>query len=428
MKIFKFSILLASCLMYHIAYGQYDTLINILPYKKSSREDSLKRTAERIEALQDARFFYERTYLRKQLVFIPIDKKYLTNSQVIIAANIRNSALSDNEKKELSDIFKKNKKFLDEAVKKENKKIAKDNKEIERMIRQQPQIQQGLAKLKETSDYELIFIEKSKVHKTFNDPRENQVDEEFKRYLSESILGIPLSINGYVNSINYSVVDFNDITIPPVVNELVNENVRLGKELIQNPEFRKLVADVSVITKKFPGNDKLWVQTDVDKKIIYLSPYLIRALFIISYYQIIHLQFPENHVRYGNAQNIMRGKGRSGGPVYVIDSSYVGSFLNAFSKNIQFILGHELAHIYLKGKFKGSEEYACDCYSAKNIIDKIGKLNLGLFETMLFNSIQTGETYFWGNFDVQELNRRYILMKNVQDSGTYKENCNRFLK
>src|SRR5205085_11517937 len=57
------------------SFSQISTEISVYPFKQGTRADSLTTTTTRVKALLETRRFFEKTYLRKKLIFVPVDSR-----------------------------------------------------------------------------------------------------------------------------------------------------------------------------------------------------------------------------------------------------------------------------------------------------------------------------------------------------------------
>lgn len=96
------------------------------------------------------------------------------------------------------------------------------------------------------------------------------------------------------------------------------------------------------------------------------------------------------------------------------------------SANFLFVLSHELAHIYINEENIENKdiELTCDCSAVYNHINKIKKLNLGVFESMLFNSLISNESHFWGKIypnRKEQIKKRYEILSKINNRRSFKK-------
>lgn len=404
--------------------AQYSSKISLVPFKNGTREDSLKVTSERISLLIEARRVYELSYMKKDLVFVPIEGVLLNTKPFLLTSNIDKFILP-NHRNEVLKIINRFSHLLKKSIGKTNREIRKRNREIKRDERNNLANQFVIKEIKRKSDFELIlvpielFIEIDK-----KDPRENKIDLVTGKTLEQILLGKPYDLAGYVNSLNYTDIKI-DGAIPTLIKNLLDQNLELSKKLIRNPQSRSLVSNVKLTTQELNVENKFWINI-VDNE-IYFSPFLVRALFNISYYQVELLELAEKENEIGRLPVFLRGKG--GSSMVEINNEYFDKFVNIFSKNIQFIIGHELAHLYTKTAPQETIELACDCNSANNLIMSMGTFDLGIFQKFIVNSIDSNEIGFWGEkINIESLKYRFQVMKKIETSKTIVKECIEFIK
>jgi hypothetical protein len=384
--------------------------IHLLPFIQCSRDDSLEIIAKRIHSLIRVREYYEKTYLSKNLVFIPITSVGYGDRTFYRLNDIKKITTKNSFKENAIKNYRKSKRNLKKSIRKENRSIIKDNFSLFFKIARHPETQDALSKLEKFANYEIIFLTDSLfIDVDEADPRENRINKSLKNYFDQVLLGRPENVEGFVNSINYN--DSNDrLKTPDFVEDLVKENLRVAIELVTTKGLKDSLKNVTITTTDYPGADKLWINTDISENKIYLSPYLLRALFNISYYQVTLFSLAESKAK---SLNSIRGfiHGKTKASAKQIDSAYYNNFVEIFSRNIQFVLGHELAHIYLKELNGQRLEKQCDCFAANFLIETFEFLELGVFETLLVNSIESKDTKYWGKLiDEKSLEERYKIL------------------
>ena len=427
----RFCLLAISLSFPVILFSQYNESIDVYPFTQGSREDSIKNAVTRVSKLINARVFYEKSYLSKDLIYIPFEVVVTPGKPFFIAEEIDKLDLPESSKKVLNKSRKLYQKQLRKAIRISNKELKRDFRHPNNVQRQE-----SVLKLDKVSHYEFVFVPKKQFeYEDPEDPRENGITTQLELIAEQELLGIPYNLNGFINSSNYTRTDFYDQELPELITKILEENLRLSIRLISSQEQRQHMKDVKIITRELPGNAKLWVSTDTRAKQIYLSPYFIRAVFNISYYQVPLLKLAENSYSGSNSSSkneeeraIRRVRilfnGKTGSRVREIDSAYFNNFVDLFSKNLQLVIGHELAHLYNTSLSDHQLEIACDCHAAQNLLQKYNKLDLGVFETLLINSIKTGETDFWGrSIDPEKLRDRFVKLKKYQETKATPSPC-----
>jgi predicted Zn-dependent protease with MMP-like domain len=387
----------------------------VLPFKEGTRPDSLDVVFARTIGLVDARKYYEKSYISRKLVFSPGDSVLFdwSKSDIFFSASeskIQNtgSALQIRERKGLISSARKG---LKESINKSNKLIRERNRFRRREIAESPESQTELAKLERADDYELIFVQNPNfIHVDNTDPRENLVSNDFRSNVEQILLGKPYNLYGFINSKNFTELNFDQQGTPNLIKLLLDENLRVAVSLLDDPLSRSKVGNVKLDLQNVSGHQKFWINTDISNRTIYFSPYLIRAIFNISYYQLGLMKLIE---RSENEQAIgvfLRGKGSA--TVSQIDDAYFSNFVELFSRNIQFVLGHELAHFYVLSTDTRIKEIDCDREAIRLLSNNFKSYDLGVFETLLIKSIQGNDLDFWGNAIRQDwLIERYTLLK-----------------
>lgn len=388
--------------------------VNVLPFRDGSRPDSINVEIERARALVESRKYFEKSYIDKKLVFIPCDSVLFDwsgsamffNSKGIESQGPGKPTLASNRKKFICDIREN----LKKSIQNSNKLIRHKNKFRRKEIAQNPQSQMELLKLEKLEDYEIIFIHKSNfTYVDEKNPRENLVYNGFRNMVEQIVLGKPYNLYGFINSKNFTQVNFDQEQLPDLIKTLIQENLKIAISLISDASNRSKVDNITLDFRDVSGHQKFWINTDVANRIIYLSPYLIRAVFNISYYQLDLLKLVERTRDKEELSKFFRGKGSA--TVSEIDNAYFSNFVELFSKNIQFIFSHELAHFYIYSTDERMKEIDCDKEALSLLEQNFENYDLGIFKTLLIKSIERGELDYWGNAIRKDwLIERYYLL------------------
>ncbi|MFD1141137.1 hypothetical protein ACFQ4C_08460 [Larkinella insperata] len=405
--------LLASLLAFTSGYGQLSKDLVIYPFVESSRSDSLQVVTQRIGSLVKARTFFEKTYLNKTLVFVPVSARYRSlfeRQPYLLLADVPRKKKM---KADFQDAYRRVDRQLNQAIEKKNKEIQAASQPGQGQAMTSLAAQSQVMSLAKRPDYELLFaVEGSFMHYDTLDPRQNRLADSLQRTIEQIVLGRPHTISGYVNSINYQATDFSQVAMPELIEVLLQQNLALCKRMIVHPPYARLVKDARLSYKEFSGPTKLWVTSSVAQQVVYLSPYLIRAVFNMSLYQ--RSLYPLAEVN-GQTNESLRTflEGKESASVREINERYFNHFVEVFSRNISFVIGHELAHMYLADQpLRMNLETACDLNAAYFYLRHTGQLDLGVFENLLMQSLSSQELDFWGHdIDKQGLTSRYRQLK-----------------
>lgn len=210
--------------------------------------------------------------------------------------------------------------------------------------------------------------------------------EKLEEKINKEEFGIDKSVRGLIYSKHY-VPKKNDKTLIPD-NLIMHMETILSntKAFLSNEEFMK-VKDVSISFQEKDGKI-LWVSNR--NSIIYISPFLIRATFILSVYD----DFGGSGKYIELLREVVNNPAQYHDVQYFIDIK--NNILKKFEQSFYFILGHELAHIYLNQKIGDLEtEKLCDCYSALRIIRNKNSLEIGVYNSLLEESLRQGQLSLW---------------------------------
>jgi len=395
-----------------------------MPFSPSTREDSIKRVTERIEALRDASNFYEKTYLQGSLVYMPVDSvlfSSITNKPVLLWHEVENGTLP--HWKNLLKIYSRIRKNVKKEVRKSNRERARRNRETKREIRKSPAAQMDIVKFRKSiEDFEFVFLPQNNFTKiSFNTPTDNSISQSLDDELRQSLLGHATDVESYISSINYSFDIFDNMQHPALIQDLLTQNLKHAISLVKSRDSL-LIKDVKLNLKDYLSpSGKLWINTDVSKKEIYLSPYLIRAVFMMSYYEVRLMKLIENKTK-KRVRTFIGGKGSNSSPI-TIDSAYFQNFVNRFSWNLQFVLSHELAHIYLKESNAVKLEFECDCSAYFWIRKAYQEWSLGVFDSLIVASIRNGEAFVWDIKDGRSHIDRFDVLMRLKEGKPLPSDC-----
>lgn len=403
------------------ANAQFNKDIVIYPFGNTDRDDSILTTVKRVKALLKAQKTFEKTYLNKLLVFMPLPKKY------DVLFKPEKPYLQSHDYKILFSkypLLEKRYKTFDarftRLVDSDNVETKAENVRILKMIHDSPQVQVGLLDIHLRSDYEVIMCPESIFRRIVkSDPRNNTLKDTIQNHIEQVLLGRPYNLDGYLNSINYIPFNLSKLKMPDLVEALIQSNLKLWQKIVDNPKFHNMIKGVKINDLTIYSDNKLWLNTNVRNKVIYMSPYLTRAVFNISFYQDSILRLA-NQIEEDDGDLRIYFHGKSGASVDRIDAAYFEDFVNRFSSNLFFVLGHELAHIYLSDRNDiVDKETACDTYAAYFYLKYFKQLKTGVFETMLISSIRSNELDYWGKgISKAALQKRYANLLNIEKNNT----------
>jgi hypothetical protein len=388
--------------------------LSVYPFTNGSRSDSIKIINKRVKALIAARRFYEKAFLKQKAVFLPLldcDTDKLDNQKFILYDDLLKVA-TDKKYYRLS--YKHAHKALKIIIDSENKKNYERYKVEKR--NEQPTAQQRLTQIHEDRQYTFIFLSLS-YFDTLNstDPRYSVIKSEISDFINQVVFGYPYNIDGYVNSVNYTDFNTNNFETPDIIKQIIQQTFSLAKQIVNSRTFQQRLSQSTLSLKNISNSNKLWINTDTTSSIVYLSPYLIRAVFNMSYYSNDFSSLPEE--RAGKKTGVLHFfSGKHEMSAIQIDDRYFQRFIDSFSTNLFFVISHELSHIYLTNFSSTSDvEMACDTYAAYFCISYFKTLNLGVFQSLVIKSIESDELNFWGfGIDSKSLENRFDNLKIIQ--------------
>lgn len=214
-------------------------------------------------------------------------------------------------------------------------------------------------------------------------------------YVNKSIDAIPKGFYNFVNGCLKEIVDlYKDETFYSSING-------------------------TKISFENKGNFPLWFLSDKSSKTIFISPDLIRAVYIIAY----NIQYTELSIakRSDPEQYTDLVKMKYGN--YEQDFELYNIFRQRFISELSFLFQHELAHIYLgKGDAAERNELRCDCYAYYHrklpivlgpFFNIAGNDNLGIYARLLESSIINNRPDLWNLQNLLPLKKRFYYV----DSG-----------
>lgn len=405
--------------------AQYVREINLIPYSAGTREDSLKVLEKRISSIVEARRVFETAFQNKKIIYYPAPHYFFEIKSFLVSDDIRD-AIFHKDRKQIKKYFRRGKAKLKRVVLKDNFfnffKVLFLKLDFERNVATQQQI----VKRDKALNFEVVLMSENEFSAIKRDVRLNKVKSISKSKEVQISLGIPVSVGGYVNSDNYRQRSLSHDSIPGFIRDLIHENIGISKRMIRDSTFLAMVQDV-----KYSLHDKddrkLWVETNLQEKEIKISPYLIRAVFNQAYYFITLNKYIDQIVKPGEILGYLKRKTKMS--VEELDSIYYRGFVDKFSSNMQFVIGHELAHLYLSQVEFSNIEVACDCYSSSNIKESGRYLDLGIFEKLLYFAIEDNDLQLWGrDVSIADIKHRYSLLKRSRNSKKLATECDKIIK
>jgi len=175
-----------------------------------------------------------------------------------------------------------------------------------------------------------------------------------------------------------------------------------------------------------PNQGVLWFSNNMKKKEIYISPLIIRAIYIR-----VFNQFYKEFNSYVSARNSW-GRIFSGFDPHGLNMGnpeFVNELFNSFFlTELAFLLHHEMAHIYLgTGNTPETNESKCDCYALAFFSHREAKLqdsnDLGSYKRLLMAAISHNRPDLWDvdAADTNLLKARFRIVESlVSRNITYK--------
>lgn len=219
-------------------------------------------------------------------------------------------------------------------------------------------------------------------------------------------------INSLINSSFYKGSLNPGGVVPSILSIWISEYFKELKNYL--PEEWKLRINDIKLNYEITDQKKLWFVSD--KSDLYISPYLIRAVYIIFY----------NRFKEGFFNNIS-DLGTNKYTLADIKGTY-RMIKNGFQNNFHFLILHELAHQMYNGKEKkGKIEELCDCKALEII--KANKLQekLGVFEDILIQVVKENKKELWDIENENDILERLKKLKKP-DNSFILQNCDLYLK
>jgi hypothetical protein len=219
-------------------------------------------------------------------------------------------------------------------------------------------------------------------------------------------------IYGLVNSEFYRKQSLYKSDVPAVLSSWISDLLNDLKKRLPW-DWYEVVQKMSLSYSNLP-NETLWVKSDAAN--IYLSPFLIRAVYIKHIYELYH----------GNIQEIPNYINRlknSRQRTIKDDSAVYESLKNGFQRHFYFLLLHELGHPVNNRLKTDRIEELCDCTAVQVIIDNKLQESLGIFEEILIQSIKEGSENLWNVSDQVKILNRLKLLKD-KNGKLVSPNCN----
>ena len=234
-------------------------------------------------------------------------------------------------------------------------------------------------------------------------------------------------INNILNSWDYLLFSPNyrrdsSVVLPQSFQNYVEsifESIK-SKTMPETPRQKEAIDQAKIVfehREDFP----LWAFSDIFEKEVYISPYLLRAAFLATCNE-EKAPIPGHEMRPRNLafmDEYQIGKDRFEEQVASIVN---WKFDRRFQRSIDFLVLHELAHIYLK---ENDNEAKCDCYAAVTLkpSEYFTKNELlGQFSNILESSLRSNRADLWGLVDVRKLEARIHFLRSMElDSLTFQD-------
>ena len=211
-----------------------------------------------------------------------------------------------------------------------------------------------------------------------------------------------------MNSNYYEGASYSGKKVPSIIDLWLKDALERMKNFLPLEWINK----VRLIKLNYTIEDerKLWFSSDESD--LYISPYLVRAIYIKSYNET-----PFNLEKMKSRQYTLRD---------VSDTYKMRK--QRFQNNFYFLFLHELAHQKYDGKEKDNLiEELCDCKAVEIIKDQHLPEKLGVFEDILIEVIKEGRTNLWNIENESSILNRLKLIKDV-DKNLIRQDCNKFFQ
>jgi|GEM_PF-4736335 len=235
----------------------------------------------------------------------------------------------------------------------------------------------------------------------------------FEDRVRREIFGVGTSIEDLLFSKSYIDDAKKSVTfsrVPAFLEYLLKQSLRISLAALSPGELKQL-KKARIYYKNPRGNQTmLWVSSNKDS--IFIAPYLIRAAFFYSLNSVGYIsalldEYNDFAFKYNSPQfgyDPLSEFIRFHRPEV---EGLVRRFFFGFSESFSFSISHELAHTYNDDKWNVLSEIRCDCNAISHL--KIGnpQLKLGVFTTLLQESIKKGIVEVWGIENVRDLQTRF---------------------
>lgn len=242
------------------------------------------------------------------------------------------------------------------------------------------------------------------------------VKDSFQTQWIKKNNSISPDIYGLVNSEYFKKKALYENDVPAVIQKWLNELLEeLMKEL--SPNWAAAVNNIKISYANLPS-ETLWFKSNESS--IFLSPFLIRAVYIKHIYERFHGKIEEipayiDGLKYSRQRTLKD------------DQDIYRILKTGFQRHFIFLLLHELAHPLIdKLKLDNTEEL-CDCNAAKLIQDKKLNRSLGIFEEILAQSVKEGSDNLWDVSNPKSILTRLNQLKNT-DGSFKQQSCGVTLK
>jgi hypothetical protein len=226
--------------------------------------------------------------------------------------------------------------------------------------------------------------------------------ERFRKRMEVEANGPGITIEGLIFSENYSTLR-NEF--PAFLLGYLDNSLKKALEAL-DLEKKTLLSGV----KLWPSENNqysLWVESMANEKIIHISPALIRAAFCMSIFRnsATFRQYYDSYVSEGKLPP------RAETHKLRLD---VKSLMSQFESAFNFVIAHELAHMYVnaRGLPQLVVEKVCDCNAFVTLIksNPYQENLLGAFKDILEESIKNKLESAWGLEDAEDLNVRFVSL------------------
>lgn len=246
------------------------------------------------------------------------------------------------------------------------------------------------------------------------------LSESIEHQIYIDIFGVPNNLEDLVFSDIYKDFDIDSFFI-----DILEQMFRTQITFLEADEYSKVMQVNLNLNKRLDEN--LWLNINAES--MYISPNLVRAVFIYTNNELERIirykdKYYTEHAYHG-LQTMYFDRELSTEDMEGLYSLFINKFKDSFN----FIIAHELAHLYLgDGYYVIDDEFKCDCAAINHMIDFNGYFDYGIFVTMISKSVEIGREDIW-EFNTKEASsevlKRTILLKKY--SGTSEKlDCNKY--